>query len=897
MTNHTMADHVLWLGQIQAQHRPLVGENAYHLGIALQKEYPVLPGLVIPAVFFEEFLESVDWVDPLLADLPHSSLHIDVDNPHQLQAIAQRIQQSVYAHPIASEHQATLFNAVQSINMPLVQIRPLLVLHPSLSSPSGPSPQSFPNSGSIDLPHHLLTSCICRNDNTELMAAIRQVWTSFFQANHLFYWQRLGIPLRYIQLALLIQPAVSSIAAGVAYVTQDFVDISASWGLVQGLQMGDIAPDRYRTYEDSQVPHQTIGSKRYAYALHQPTTPAQSVPPQPSTPTSRSNPTPMLGIAESPHHFLRRHIMSDQDAQQVVLSDELLLHIRQLSQNMRKLVGTPLCLEWSLHISPVTPLPTNSTLPWCNATHQRLWLHQELVQYLEQKNFVIQVTHLLPLGQRSHLLPKFDARSAPASSSNPPGQDPNVLTPPALVTPVSAIPTTEGKMTDPNPVVTGRAATSALSSSSILQGLGASRGSITAPVWVMQDVNQPINPAQIKDYILVAQNITFSCIHAVRVAKGIVSDQGGMTSHGAILAREVGIPAVVGVADAVAHFKTGDWIILDGDRGTITPISSPPDSMAMAAPPSTRDVQKPEPIVPATQVMLSLSQTDRLDALAQLPVNGVGLIRSELMIAQTLQQRSLKQWLQPDQRHKFSQTLAALIQQFAQAFAPRPIWYRTMDLRSHEYAQPTSMLSRPEPNPLLGYHGSMSYQLDSTLFLTELNALKQVQNNGFENVNILLPFVRTVEEFRFCHEAIQQSGWLDHTNGQVWIMAEVPSVLFLLPDYVAAGVQGIAIGSNDLNHLILAIDRTTANPMVGPTHPAVLKAVQTLVSAARKANIPCTLCGDLASQHPELIESFVRWGVTALSVEPNAVAQVQSKIQQAEWQLFQEWKRDRFSQS
>lgn len=897
MTNHTMADHVLWLGQIQAQHRPFIGENAYHLGIALQKEHPVLPGLVISAVFFEEFLESVDWADPLLADLPHSSLHIDVDNPHQLQAIAQRIQQSVYAHPIAPDHQATLFNAVQTINTPLVQIRPILVLHPSLSAPPGPLPQSFPNFGSTDLPHQLLTSCICRNESTDLMMAIRQVWTSFFQANHLFYWQRLGIPLRYIQLALLVQPAVSSIVAGIAYATKDFVDISASWGLVQGLQMGDIAPDRYRTYDDSQVPHQEIGSKRYAYALHLPTPPVQSVPSQPSNPTQSPTPTPMLGIAESPHNVLRRHIISDQDAQQVVLPDELLRHIRQLSQNMRKLVGTPLCLEWSLHASPVTTPPIDSTFPWCNATYQRLWLHQELVQYLEQHDFVIQVNHLFPLGQKSYLLPKFDAFSAPASNPNPSGQDTDGLTTPALATPTLATPTTDRKTTEPNPAVTVVAETSALSSPPILQGVGASRGSVTAPVWVIQDVNQSVDAALIKDYILVAQNITFSCINAVRVAKGVISDQGGMTSHGAILAREVGIPAVVGVTNAVTHFKTGDWIILDGDRGMITPISPPSDSRAVSAPTRTRDWPKPKPMTPATQVMLSLSQTDRLDALAQLPVNGIGLIRSELMIARILQQQSLQQWLQPDQRPKFLQTLAALIQQFAQAFAPRPIWYRTMDLRSHEYVQPTSVLSRPEPNPLLGYHGPMGYQLDSTLFLTELNALKQVQNNGFKNVNILLPFVRTVEEFRFCHEAIQQSGWLDHTNGQIWIMAEVPSVLFLLPDYVAAGVQGIAIGSNDLNHLMLAIDRTTINPRVGPTHPAVLKAVQMLVSAAREANIPCTLCGDLASQYPELIESFVRWGVTALTVEPNAVARVQSKIQQAEWQLFQQWKRDRFSQS
>ncbi|MGK7888139.1 MAG: putative PEP-binding protein [Leptolyngbyaceae cyanobacterium] len=914
MTHHTMADHVFRLNQVQPQHRPFIGENAYQLGMALQKQCPVLPGIVVSTVFFDEFLESVDWADPLLADLPHSSLHIDVDNPLQLQAIAQRIQQSVFAHKMVPDHQATICNAVQALDSPLVLVRPLLVLRQSVSSPSVPASHTLPNLTSTDLPHHLLPSQISRNDPTELIKTIRQIWTSFFQASHLFYWQRLGVPFRHLQLALLIQPAISSIAAGTAHVTKDFVDITASWGLVHGVQTGDIIPDRYYTYEDSQVTHQHIGGKRYAYALQVPGERTQDLASKAVPETGAESPIPPSSLsaweqpdaADLPTDYLCRHLLSEQVAQQVVLTDTIQAHIHQLSHELRKMVGIALHVEWSIHArSPKTP-PFNPALSWTPPTHQQELRHQELARNLAQEKYVIQVTYLFPKKQKGHVAPP-----------------PNMISIPATIPPAGpAIPATQ--MTDseslvsdhglsaPKPPAPSASSTSQRPSSlphPILKGLGASGGSVTAPVWVIQEVSQLAGAESINHCIIVTRCITFSWFNAIRNVQGVVSEQGGMTSHGAILARDVGIPAVVGVAEALTHLKTGDWVMLDGDRGTITPIPPPSDSSKIFSKispttPAGTTVSKtkaaePAPITPATQLMLSLSQTDQLDLLAQLPVNGVGLIRSELMITPMLQSQSLQQWLQPDQGDRFGQTLAILIQQFAQAFAPRPIWYRTLDLRSHEYPQAMPTLSFPEPNPLLGYHGPMSYQLDSTLFFAELKALKQVQDNGLDNVNILLPFVRTVEEFQFCHEAIQQTGWLDHGNGQVWIMAEVPSVLFLLPDYVAAGVQGIAIGSNDLNHLILAIDRTIVHPhqTAGPANPAVLRAIQTLISTARKANIPCTLCGDLASQSPELIESFIRWGITALSVEPNVVEQVHAHIRQAEWQLFREWQRDRFSQN
>ncbi|NET09148.1 MAG: hypothetical protein F6K16_31485 [Symploca sp. SIO2B6] len=473
------------------------------------------------------------------------------------------------------------------------------------------------------------------------------------------------------------------------------------------------------------------------------------------------------------------------------------------------------------------------------------------------------------------------------------------------------------------------------SSQPSFRGIGVSGGQVTAPIWILEQKSTAPSDECPSHAILVAKTITPTWANAIRTAKGVISAEGGLTSHGAILARELGIPAVVGVTNALTYLETGDWVVLDGDRGTITPISprssqspasfSPPFSGVDRLSGVERQGKRDRPLaqqvgegaqsysqtIPtwasrspsllddsqtATQLMVSVSQLSTLDHLNHLPLDGVGLIRSELMLAPMLSQQPLEVWLDPVQGSRLLQTIYYPLHQFAEAFAPRPIWYRTLDWRSHEFSGTQDQPSSNTPNPLLSNHGTLSYQRNPTFFQSELEAIKKIQANGLNNVNLLLPFVRTVEEFQFCHQLIQEVGLLDTGKCQVWIMAEIPSILMLLPDYFAAGVQGIAIGSNDLAQLLLAVDRTDTSVQQAfrQDHPAVLRAIQAIIHATRQANRPCSLCGDIVSQHPELIELFIRWGVTTFSVNPDAIATTHHEMIRAEKRLFLEWGRDRF---
>jgi len=158
--------------------------------------------------------------------------------------------------------------------------------------------------------------------------------------------------------------------------------------------------------------------------------------------------------------------------------------------------------------------------------------------------------------------------------------------------------------------------------------------------------------------------------------------------------------------------------------------------------------------------------------------------------------------------------------------------------------------------------------------------------------------VRTVEEFQAAATQVMQAGLRQSPDFQLWIMAEVPSVLFLLPDYVAAGAQGISIGSNDLTQLLLAIDRDDSYgrpnrdrpPLLTQSdrHPAVLRAIHHLIQESRRLGIPCSICGDLPSRHPDLIDELVRWGVHTISVHPGAIETTYRAIVRAERNLLLE---------
>ncbi|WP_084544299.1 putative PEP-binding protein [Chroogloeocystis siderophila] len=432
----------------------------------------------------------------------------------------------------------------------------------------------------------------------------------------------------------------------------------------------------------------------------------------------------------------------------------------------------------------------------------------------------------------------------------------------------------------------------------LLQGLAAAPGRSIAPAYVVSDPQQ--TPHLPPGVIVVTTAITPDWLPLLQHAAGFITEHGGLTSHSAILARELGIPAVVSVAKATQILQTNDLIELDGNQGKIHRLRSHQTrSHPMTLLPATNrktgdrlvsnkphrqfDKSVTNRTVPiATQILLNLSQLHLLDKVQNLPVDGLGLLRSELMVLNMLEGQSILGWL-PQRQPELLELWQEHITQFARAFAPKPVIYRSLDWRSPEF----QLLSNPAITTGSGDHSIVSYLQDPTLFDLEITALAGVRQAGYDNIHLLLPFMRTVEEFVFCRQRVEQVGLTQSPQFQLWIMAEVPSVLFLLPEYVAAGVQGVSIGTNDLTQLLLGVNRDFENlATFDARHPVVMRAIAQIIQQAKQARIPCTICGQAPVLYPELIDSLVEWGITAISVEADAVEVTYQAIARAEQRLL-----------
>jgi pyruvate,water dikinase len=415
----------------------------------------------------------------------------------------------------------------------------------------------------------------------------------------------------------------------------------------------------------------------------------------------------------------------------------------------------------------------------------------------------------------------------------------------------------------------------------LVRGLGAAPGFAPGAVRVIASRE---DAAKLRDgEVLVTHMTAPDWVPLMRRAAAIVTDSGGMTCHAAIVSRELSIPCIVGTADATKTLRDGQLVTVDAGQGTVTAgASQPPPAEAPAATP----VDGSDPPVTATKLLVNLSEPSQLDRVRGLHVDGVGLLRAELMVVEALAGEHPRALLERGEGERFVERMAASLERFAAAFEPRPITYRTIDFRSNEFRglKGGERFEPEEANPMIGYRGALRYMHEPDLFELELHALERVWEAGHSNVHLMLPFVRTPREAAFCKEQIERVGLLRRPGFELWVMAEVPSVLFHLPRYAELGIAGISIGSNDLTQLVLGADRDSelVAEVFDERDPAVTEYIERLLASARELGLRTSICGQAPSVHPEYAELLVRCGIDAISVNIDAVERARGLIAAAE---------------
>lgn len=370
--------------------------------------------------------------------------------------------------------------------------------------------------------------------------------------------------------------------------------------------------------------------------------------------------------------------------------------------------------------------------------------------------------------------------------------------------------------------------------------------------------------------ILLASQTNPDYVPAMRKAVAIITEHGGRTSHAAIVSRELGIPCIVGAEGALTRIKEGETFTVNGSTGQIY----------RGKVEIVEKQVKHKHYQTRTKIYLNLAEPEQAEEFSKLPVDGIGLLRAEFMIANIGEHP--KSLLKKGQGSVFVNRLARNLEKICEAFHPRPVVYRATDFKTNEYRflKGGKAFEPEESNPMLGYRGTYRYISDPEVFNLELRAIRKVRESGLENLHLMLPYVVSPAHLKTAKELVESGGMKFGKSFKFWMMVELPVNVIMLEDFLSVGVSGVSIGSNDLTMLTLGVDRDneTVAPLFDERNKAIYWALKRTINTCNNFGVTSSICGQSVSDYPEILEVVVKNGITSVSVNHDAVWRVSESI-------------------
>ncbi|MFB6141577.1 MAG: phosphoenolpyruvate synthase [Halosimplex sp.] len=415
----------------------------------------------------------------------------------------------------------------------------------------------------------------------------------------------------------------------------------------------------------------------------------------------------------------------------------------------------------------------------------------------------------------------------------------------------------------------------------VFTGIGASPGRVSGPARIVRKLDH-LDKVEEGD-LIVAEMTTPDMVPAMKRAAGIVTDEGGMTSHAAIVSRELGVPAIVGTEQGSETLHDGQVVTIDGDKGTV----EQGDATGGDEREPVEEVRPQAPVKPmtATEVKVNVSIPDAAERAAATGADGVGLLRMEHMILST--NKTPERYIDDHGTDEYVSEIVDGVRGVAEEFYPRPVRVRTLDAPTDEFRQLEGGESEPaEHNPMLGYRGIRRSLDRPDLFEHELAAFRRLFDLGYDNVEIMFPLVNDAEDVLRARNLMESAG-IDPDKQDWGVMIETPAAALGVEQMAEAGIDFVSFGTNDLTQYTLAVDRNNERvaDRFDELHPSVLRLISETIETCREAGVATSICGQAASK-PEMVDHLVNEGVTSVSANIDAVRDVQHEVKRVEQKLL-----------
>lgn len=417
----------------------------------------------------------------------------------------------------------------------------------------------------------------------------------------------------------------------------------------------------------------------------------------------------------------------------------------------------------------------------------------------------------------------------------------------------------------------------------LIKGYGASPGVATGPVKVIKDLSE-LGRIEQGD-VLVTTMTSPDYVPAMEKSAAIVTNQGGSTCHAAIVSRELGIPCIVGSEKATEVLKDGMVVTVDAVNGVVY------EGEVKVETPEAVEVSQEEILMTATEVKCNLAFPDTAEKVSG-KADGVGLLRLEHMMTKAGMHPF--EYVRQGKQDELTNIIADGVGKVAKSFFPKPVWVRTLDVRTDEYSNMEGGSNEPkEDNPMLGWHGIRRSLDEPEIIKAELRAIKKLHDDGMTNVGIMLPFVYDVSELKKAKEYAKEVGLPE--SAKFGIMIEVPSAALSIEKLCEEGIDFISFGSNDLTQLTLGLDRNNERliKMFDEMHPGMQFLFEHVIKTCKKYKVKTSICGELPSNRADAVEFLIKVGIDSLSVNIDAVDKVRNWVMQSERKLLIELLKNR----